>query len=104
MHTMESVIKNYGVSEMNNKFLKSFMSFLCRKKEISEEKHLFKKIEEGFNKNEFKMHLQFIVGSKTKKIVSSEALSRWENSSGEVIFPGAYIGLMEKSGLILKFD
>ena len=50
------------------------------------------------------MHLQFIVDNKTKRIVSSEALSRWETSEGEVIMPGKYIGLMEKSGLITKFD
>ena len=50
------------------------------------------------------MHLQFIVDNKTKKIISAEALSRWESLSGKVIFPGEYIGLMEKSGLIVKFD
>ena len=50
------------------------------------------------------MHLQFIVDNKTKRIVSGEALSRWEDSSGEVIMPGKYIGVMEKSGLIIKFD
>ena len=47
---------------------------------------------------------QFIIDNETKQIASAEALSRWENSLGEVIFPGAYIGLMEKSGLIVKFD
>ena len=50
------------------------------------------------------MHLQFIVDNKTKRIVSGEALSRWEDSSGEVIMPGKYIGVMEKSGLIINFD
>lgn len=50
------------------------------------------------------MHLQFIVDNKTKKIVSSEALSRWEIFEGGVIMPGKYIGLMEKSGFIVNFD
>ena len=89
---------------MRNKLLKKCMTFLSERKNHSKERHLMKKIEEGFKNDEFKMHLQFIVDNKTKKIVSSEALSRWENSSGEVIFPGAYIGFMEKSGLIVKFD
>ncbi len=89
---------------MNNMFLKGFMNFLCRKKELSEEKQLLEKIEEAFKNDEFKMHLQFIVDNKTKKLVSSEALSRWETFGGEVIMPGAYIGVMEKSGLIVKFD
>ncbi len=94
----------FGASEMRNKLLKKCMIFLSERKNLSKERHLLRKIEEGFKNDEFKMHLQFIVDNKTKKIVSSEALSRWENSSGEVIFPGAYIGLMEKSGLIVKFD
>ena len=75
-----------------------------RKKPILSERKLLKKIENGFENQEFKMYLQFIMENEEKKIVSAETLSRWENSTGEVIFPGAYIGLMEKSGLIIKFD
>ncbi len=79
-------------------------SLFKKLKNFSKERALLKKIEQGFKNDEFKMHIQFIVDNKTKKIVSGEALSRWENSSGKVIFPGEYIGLMEKSGLIVKFD
>ena len=75
-----------------------------RKKSILSERKLLKKIENGFENQEFKMYLQFIMENEEKKIVSAETLSRWEDSTGEVIFPGAYIGLMEKSGLIIKFD
>ena len=75
-----------------------------RKKSILSERKLLKKIENGFENQEFKMYLQFIMENEEKKIVSAETLSRWEDSAGEVIFPGAYIGLMEKSGLIIKFD
>lgn len=89
---------------MNNKFFKGFTSFLSAINERSAEKSLLKKIKAGFINEEFKIHLQFIVDNKTKKIASAEALSRWENSLGEIIFPGEYIGLMEKSGLIVKFD
>ena len=74
------------------------------KKHKLSEKKLLKKIVSGFNNQEFKMYLQFIVDSKTEKIVSTETLSRWESASGDVIFPGDYIGLMEKSGLIVDFD
>ena len=102
-HIIWSVIKN-GVSAMNIKFLKAFRDLLSVKNKPCDEKRLLKKIEDGFKQNEFKMHLQFIVDNKTKRIASAESLSRWENSQGEVIFPGAYIGLMEKSGLIVNFD
>ena len=65
---------------------------------------LVEKIKYGFENNEFKMHLQFVVDRKTGEIASAEALSRWENSQGETIFPGTYIGVMEASGLIVDFD
>ena len=86
---------------MNRKYFKEFLADIKKK---SEEKQLLSKIEAAFINEEFKMHLQFIVDNKTKKLASAEALSRWITWSGETIFPGAYIGLMEKSGLIVKFD
>ena len=58
----------------------------------------------GFENNEFKMHLQFIVDNKTKKIVSAEALSRWESSENGLIGPIHYIGKMKTSGLISRHD
>lgn len=69
-----------------------------------EEKSLLDKIDYGFKNDEFKMYLQFVVDNKTKHIVSSEALSRWERIDGEIIFPGKYIPVMEKAGIITKLD
>ena len=89
---------------MSKKFFKNLIGFLSGIKNHSNEKILINKIRYGLKNKEFKMHLQFIVDNKTKRIVSSEALSRWEDSSGEIIMPGKYIGVMEKSGLITKFD
>ena len=89
---------------MSKKFFKNLIDFLSGIKNRTNEKILINKIRYGLKNKEFKMHLQFIVDNKTKRIVSGEALSRWETSEGEVIMPGKYIGLMEKSGLITKFD
>ena len=44
------------------------------------------------------------MNNKTKKIISAEALSRWENSEGKIIPSLSYIGAMEKAGLISKLD
>lgn len=68
------------------------------------DKELLKNIERGFVNSEFKMHLQFIVDNKTKNIALAEALSRWETVDGNVLLPGAYLGIMEKSGYIIRFD
>ncbi len=89
---------------MNNKITRFFKTIASEKKTHLSDRKLLKKIKNGFSNNEFKMYLQFIVDNKLKKIVSAETLSRWESSTGEILFPGAYIGLMEKSGLIVDFD
>ena len=68
------------------------------------EKKVTESILDGINNNEFKMYLQFIVDNKTKKIVSAEALSRWDNPEKGIVGPGNYIGYMETAGLISKHD
>ena len=73
-------------------------------KEETEEKKSTDSILEGIENKEFKMYLQFIVDNKTKKIVSAEALSRWEHPEIGVVGPGNYISRMEASGLISKHD
>ena len=54
------------------------------------EKGMTERILDGFGNHEFKMHLQFIVDCKTKKIVSAEALSRWECPSNGTMSPVHY--------------
>ena len=58
----------------------------------------------GLQNNEFKMYLQFIVDTKTKNIVSAEALSRWDCPEKGVLSPAYYIAHMESAGLISKLD
>lgn len=65
---------------------------------------LLEDIERGLKNGEFKMYLQFIVENKTARIVSAEALSRWEKPDGEIVFPGKFIPTMEKAGIITKLD
>ena len=68
------------------------------------DRELIDAIELGMKNDEFKMYLQFIVDNKTGRITSAEALSRWERADGEIVFPGKYIPVMEKAGLITKLD
>ncbi len=69
-----------------------------------EEKKIAESLLEGIENSEFKMYLQFIVDGKTKKIVSAEALSRWDNPQEGLIPPVKYIGDMETTGIISKHD
>lgn len=89
---------------MGNKIIQFLKSMASSNSAATNEKEDIKRIEEAFKNNEFKMYLQFVVDNKEKKLASAEALSRWVTASGEVIYPGSYIGLIEKSGLIAQFD
>lgn len=89
---------------MDSRFMSCAKGYFAEKKAQAAERQLLKNIEKGFENQEFKMHLQFVVDNNTKQIASAEALSRWINSNGETVFPGAYIGVMEKSGRIVQFD
>lgn len=71
---------------------------------VQEEKKITESILKGFDNNEFKIYLQFIVDNQSKKIVSAEALSRWENKEKGLLGPGKYIENMETAGLISKHD
>lgn len=71
---------------------------------VQEEKKITENIIKGFEEGEFRLYLQFIVDAKTKKIVSAESLSRWDNKEKGLLSPGKYIDIMERSGLITKHD
>lgn len=71
---------------------------------ILEEKRITESIIKGFENNEFKMYLQFIVDNKTKQIVSAEALSRWDSRDKGLIGPVKYIESMGNAGLISRHD
>lgn len=73
-------------------------------KSISNSDITTKSIINGLDKNEFKMYLQFVADTKTKKIVSAEALSRWERDDGIIVGPREYIRFMETAGLISDHD
>lgn len=68
------------------------------------EREITEHILNGLDNDEFKMYLQFIVDSKTGKIVSAEALSRWDCPRKGILGPLYYISNMETTGLISKHD
>ncbi len=69
-----------------------------------EKKAYLEEIANAFKNKEFKLYLQFIFDSKSKKIVSAEALSRWDRGDKGIVFPGSYIDVMEKAGIISQLD
>jgi diguanylate cyclase (GGDEF)-like protein/PAS domain S-box-containing protein len=57
---------------------------------------------EAIDNGEFRVHYQPKVSTKNRAIVGVEALVRWQRPTGEMISPGEFIPLAEKSGLIVE--
>jgi len=56
----------------------------------------------AIQQNEFELHYQPIVDSKTRKICSVEALVRWRHPAKGLIYPDLFIPLAEETGLITQ--
>ena len=89
------------IFKLNRTRTKAAMGLVFLKRK---EKVLSREIEKGLQNQAFQMYLQFTVDNKTKKLVSAEALSRWQKEDGQIVPPGAYIGLMNATGQIAKLD
>lgn len=71
---------------------------------VQAEKENIESITRGFEKEEFKLYLQFIVDNKSREIISAEALSRWEHPDKGLLTPDKYIAIMEATALISRLD
>lgn len=74
------------------------------RQKITEEQFLMVEIEKGIENHEFIFYLQPVYQSSTKKMVSAEALVRWQKPGRGLILPNDFIPLMEKNGFVPKLD
>ena len=58
-------------------------------------------LREALDRGELSLRYQPVVALADERIVSLEALLRWERPDGEIIGPDRFIGLAEESGLII---
>ncbi len=68
---------------------------------IQEQLVLDSEIRDALKNNEFELYYQPIVETKSSKIVSYEALIRWNHPTRGLVFPDAFIPYAEGSGLIV---
>ena len=74
-------------------------------REIAQNERIEAQMEESLKNGEFKLFLQPKYNVKHDRIDSAEALVRWfDPERGEYRFPGAFIGLFETNGFIVKLD
>jgi polar amino acid transport system substrate-binding protein len=76
--------------------------FLPQKQSKYDELTLHNDMESGLKKGEFEVYYQPIVEADTHQVVSAEALIRWIHPTYGFIPPDIFIGLMEKTGFIIK--
>ncbi len=69
---------------------------------IEHDVNVKKALDKAIEKDEVEVFLQPIINSKTGKIAGAEALARIRDANGEIISPGEFIPIAEKSGKIIK--
>ena len=74
-------------------------------REMAQNERIEAQMEDSLKNGEFKLFLQPKYNVKHDRIDSAEALVRWfDPERGEYRFPGAFIGLFETNGFIVKLD
>ena len=73
-----------------------------QKSHAYDELKLYNDMHSALKRNEFEIYYQPIVDSKTKQIISAEALIRWKHPVHGMVRPDVFIPIMEKTGFIIK--
>lgn len=80
----------------------SYVHFSPEMKEVSHERlQIESHLRRALELNEFEVYYQPIVNTNTGKVVSAEALLRWNNPSLGMVMPDQFIPLAEETGLII---
>ncbi len=74
------------------------------KKQVLTLAEITNKMETALHNNEFKTYLQPKFSLSTNEIIGAEALVRWIEPEGNMIFPNIFIPLFESNGFIVELD
>ena len=67
-----------------------------------DELQLYNEMHLALENNQFEVYYQPIVDAHTEKIVSAEALIRWQHPKHGIITPDIFIPIMEKTGVVVE--
>ncbi len=103
----EELVKNASVALFSAKKLGGDMYQIYENSIYSENKGAYileEKIKDAIEDGEIDIYLQPIIDIREKVLSSAEVLARWTDKEGNYIRPDEFIPVLEKTGLIKKFD
>ena len=71
---------------------------------LMEEHNIINDFSEAISQRQFKVYYQPLCQAQDGKVISAEALVRWQKNSGEIVSPGKFIPVFEKNGMIGILD
>lgn len=75
-----------------------------QRRTAEEERQLVADIDRGFAQEQFQVYLQFYVSSARRQVVGGEMLARWQHLQKGLLFPGQFVPLMEREGIVSRLD
>lgn len=96
---------DFALAKVKGNFYKNIGYFDGEiRKEYERQKDFEKRLWKAIEKDEFKVYLQPIYDTQTKKCVSAEALVRWIDHNNVIVPPNEFIPVFEANGFITELD
>lgn len=106
-HTPTALMRNadiamYAVKEQNKNGFHFYQTGMNER--ILAELELEDRIKKSLDAGDFELHFQPRIDIQSSQVVGGEALIRWREADGTLIYPDQFIPVAEKSGLIIAID
>ncbi len=104
---VDDIVEKVSLAHARAKEIKG--EFLCDyddlfRKKLQKEAEISNKMKLALENHEFKVYLQPKFSVYDHKLVGAEALVRWQEASGAMIYPNDFVPLFERNGFITELD
>ena len=94
-----------AMNKVKGSYLHRYAYYDDKLKQImQEEQMIVRDMEFALQERQFDIYLQPVYDAETGKIVSAEALVRWQHPFQGVVSPGKFISVFERNGFIVRLD
>lgn len=96
---------NMALQTIKGSYIRKYAFYDTRMRAaLLEEQEIVNEMYDALKKDQFCAYFQPIYESGTSKLVSAEALVRWNHPTKGLISPGKFIPIFEKNGFIIRLD